>query len=129
MPDEITSEAAQSFEAFDLPISQALRHGDTVYVAGQGGIDPETGTVVEGGVVAETHQALRNLDAVLEAAGTSLDKALKVGLYLADMDDMAAVNEVYREYVTEPYPARTAVEVSAFAVDFAVEIDVIAAFE
>ena len=127
MTEEVRTDAAQSFEAFDLPISQALVHGDTVYVAGQGGIDPETERVVDGGVAAETRQALDNLQAVLEAAGTSFDRALKVGVFLADMGDMETVNDVYREYVSEPYPARTAVEVSGFAADFAVEIDVVAA--
>jgi 2-iminobutanoate/2-iminopropanoate deaminase len=111
------------------PYSQAIRHGDTVYTAGQGPLDPETGEVVDGDIGAQTARTMENLAAVLEAAGTSLENVVKATVYLGDMADYAAVNEVYEEYVSEPFPARTAVEVGEFPVDLGVEIEVVAAVE
>lgn len=127
MPERIQTDAAPSFETFDLPISQAMVHGDTVYVAGQTGVDPETGEMVDGGVVAETRQAMANVEAILEAAGTSFDNVVKATLFVGDMDDFGAVNEVYEEFVTEPYPARSAFEAGDLAMDFSIELEVIAA--
>jgi 2-iminobutanoate/2-iminopropanoate deaminase len=124
--EEITTDAAPASIG---PYSQAIRHGDTVYAAGQGPLDPETGKVVEGDVGAQTARTMENVAAVLEAAGTSLDNVVKATVYLGDMGDYAAVNEVYAEYVTKPFPARTAVEVGEFPVDIAVEIEVVAAVE
>ena len=111
------------------PYSQAIRHGDTVYTAGQGPLDPETGEVVDGDIGAQTARTMENLAAVLEAAGTSLDTVVKATVYLGDMADYAAVNEVYAEYLSEPFPARTAVEVGEFPVELGVEIEVVAAVE
>lgn len=127
MAERVQTEGAPSFEDYGLPISQAIKHGDTVYVAGQTGGDPETGEVVEGGVAEQTRQTLENISAILEAAGTSLDNVVKATVFIEDMDDFGEVNEVYAEYMSEPYPARSAVEVSDLAIDFEVEIEVIAA--
>lgn len=127
MPDRVYTDDAPSFEAFDLPISQAIVHGDTVYVAGQTGVNPETNEMVEGGVEAETRQALENVDAIPNAAGSSLDDVVKATVFVEDMADFGSVNNVNKEFVSEPYPARSAVEVSDLAMEFAVEIEVTAA--
>ena len=111
----------------DLPFSQAIVHGDTVYVSGQVGIDPETGDVVDGGIQAETRRTMANVGAILEAAGTSLENVVKTTVFLDDVDDFAAFNEAYGEFVDDPLPARSAFEVGDLAIDIAVEIEVIAA--
>ncbi len=108
------------------PYSQAVRAGDFVFTAGQGGLDPTTRHLVTGGAAAETEQAVRNVAAILEAAGSGLDLVVRVGLFLADMADFAAVNEVYRSHFTEPYPARTTVAVRELPSGFRVEIDCVA---
>ena len=112
-----------------LPFSQAIVHGDTVYVSGQVGVDPETGEVVDGGIGAETRQIMENISAILEAAGTSMDNVVKATVFLDDIDEFDEFNEVYREYLGEPQPARSAFEVADLAIDIAVEIEVIAAIE
>ncbi|MGB2711443.1 MAG: Rid family hydrolase, partial [Conexibacter sp.] len=89
----------------------ATVHGDTVYTAGQLGVDPGTGELVSGGIEAEVRQTLSNLDAVLRAAGSSLQQALKVNVYLVDHDEWAAMNAVFAEHFPGGLPARTAVEV------------------
>ena len=127
MVEEVSTDAAPNSEA--LPFSQGIVHGDTVYTSGQIGMDPETGEVVEGGIRAETRRTMENVAAVLEAAGSSLDDAIKATVFLTDMDDFAAFNEVYAEYVSEPRPARSAVEVSGLARDIAVEVEMVAALE
>lgn len=127
MPETITATAAPSFEKFGLPISHARVHNGTVYVAGQAGLDPETNEVVDGGVRAETRQTMRNIEAILDAAGTSLDHLLDVTVYARDMADFNEINAAYAEFVDEPYPARSAVEVSDLALDFTVEIEAVAA--
>ena len=108
------------------PYSQAVRAGDLVFTAGQGGLDPATRTLVAGGVEAEAEQALRNLAAVLDAAGSGLDRVVRVGLFLADMADFTAVNEVFRRHFSEPYPARTTIAARELPGGFRVEIDCIA---
>jgi 2-iminobutanoate/2-iminopropanoate deaminase len=108
------------------PYSQGIVDGDTVYVSGQGPLDPSSGTIIDGDIQDETVRTLENVDAVLQAAGASLADVVKVTVYLTDMDTYDAVNEVYGEYMTEPYPARSAVEVAALPVNIGVEIDVIA---
>jgi 2-iminobutanoate/2-iminopropanoate deaminase len=108
------------------PYSQGIRDGDAVHVSGQGPIDPATGDVVDGDVSEQTARTLENVDAVLRAAGGSLDDATRATVYVADMADYDAVNEVYAEYLSEPYPARSAVEVAAFPVDIDVEIEITA---
>jgi len=121
--DEITTDRAPGSIG---PYSQGIKDGDTVYVSGQGPIDPDSGEVVDGDIGEQTARTLENVAAILEAAGTSLDNVLKATVYLADMDDYGAVNEVYGEYMSDPYPARAAVEVSEFPIDIGVEIEVIA---
>lgn len=109
------------------PYSQAVVHGGLAYCSGQIGMEPSTGILVEGGVEAETRRALENLRAVLEAAGAGLEGALRVTVYLADMNDYAAVNAIYAEFFDAAKPARAAVEVSRLPRDARVEIDCIAA--
>ena len=108
------------------PFSHAVRGGEAIYLSGQVGHDPATGRLVEGGVAAQAEQALRNLSAVLEAAGRTLDDVVRVGVYLADMGDFAAMNEVYARAFEAPYPARTTIGVAALPLGAAVEMDCIA---
>lgn len=108
------------------PFSQAIRDGDRIYVSGQGPVDPDTGDVVGEDIREQTAQTLENIDAVLQAAGRSLDDVLKTTVFVMDMSDYDAINEVYAEYMTAPYPARSAVEVADLPVDIGVEIEVIA---
>lgn len=108
------------------PFSQAIVDGDTIYTAGQGGVDPETGEIVDGGIVPETRRTLRNIESVLEAAGASLDDVVKVNAYLTDIDDYDELNETYEEFFGEPYPARSVVEVSDLPIDICVEIETVA---
>jgi 2-iminobutanoate/2-iminopropanoate deaminase len=108
------------------PYSQGIRAGDLVFTAGQLGMDPTTGKLVEGGVQAQARQALLNLQAVLKAAGTSLDRAVKVTVFLDDINDFKAVNEVYAKFFTQDPPARSAVQVAALPLGGLVEIEAIA---
>ncbi|MCX6651540.1 MAG: Rid family detoxifying hydrolase [Methanomassiliicoccales archaeon] len=107
------------------PYSQALIVGDLVFCSGQIGLDPATG-VLRGGTNEQARQALMNLGKVLEAAGSSLSKAVKVTVFLTNISDMAEVNRVYAELFPQPYPARTAVQVVALPKGASVEIDLIA---
>ncbi|MGF1468596.1 MAG: RidA family protein [Sandaracinaceae bacterium] len=110
------------------PYSQAIQHGGLLFVSGQGALDPASGQKVGGGDVrAETERTLANLQAILEAGGSSLAQVLKVTIYLADMNDFAAVNEVYGQVFGADPPARATVEVARLPLDFRVEIDAIAA--
>ena len=127
MVERVSTDDAPNYE--ELPFSQGIVHGDTVYTSGQVGVDPETGEVVEGGVRAETRQTMENVSAILEAAGSSLDSAIKATVFLTDIEEFAEFNEVYAEFVDEPRPARSAVEVSDLAIDIAVEIEMVAAVE
>ena len=113
----------------DLPFSEAIKHGDTVYVSGQGPIDPSSGEVVGETVQDQTKYTLENVERILTAADTSTDKIVKATLYLDDMDDYEAVNEAYGAFLSDPYPARTAVEIVDHPVDIMIEIDIIAAVE
>ena len=109
------------------PFSPAARgEGDLLFVSGQVGLDPATGALADGGVASQTDQALRNLAAVLEVAGKDLGDVVRVGVYLTDMADFAAMNEVYTRHFTAPYPARTAIGVAALPLGAAVEVDAIA---
>jgi len=127
MVEKVSTDEAPGNE--ELPFSQATVHGDTVYTSGQVGIDPGTGEVVDGGIRAETRRTMENVAAILEAAGASLDSAVKATVFLTDMDEFDEFNEVYAEFVDEPRPARSAVEVSDLAIDIAVEIEMVAAIE
>lgn len=107
------------------PYSQAVEINGFVYTSGQLGLNPETGEFGEG-VQEQTRLSLSNVKAILEAAGTSLDQVVKTTVFLKDMNDFAAVNEVYGSFFEEPYPARSAVEVARLPKDGLVEIEVIA---
>jgi 2-iminobutanoate/2-iminopropanoate deaminase len=107
------------------PYSQAIRAGGLVFTAGQLGLDPGTGELADG-VTAQAERALRNLVAVLDAAGTSFERVLKTTIFLADMGDFAAVNEVYAAHVSSPYPARSTVAVRELPKGALVEIEAIA---
>lgn len=107
------------------PYSQAIKTDNLVFCSGQIPLTPE-GNIVKGDVKEQTHQVMKNLQAVLEAAASSLDKVVKTTIYLDDMDDFAAVNEVYGSYFKEHKPARATVEVEKLPKDAKVEIDCIA---
>ncbi|ADQ68869.1 RidA family protein [Halogeometricum borinquense] len=111
------------------PFSQGIRDGDRIYVSGQGPIDPDSGDIVGEDATAQTEQTLDNVEAVLESAGQSLDDVVKATVFVTDMDDYDAVNEVYGDRMSQPYPARSAVEVVELPVDIRVEIEVIASAE
>ncbi|MDE6120418.1 MAG: RidA family protein [Muribaculaceae bacterium] len=108
------------------PYSQAIDAGAFVYASGQIPINPATGEIPEG-ITAQTEQSLRNVCAILEAAGLSVDNVVKTTVFLADMADFGAMNEVYGKVFTEPYPARSAVAVRELPKGVRVEIEVIAA--
>lgn len=108
------------------PYSQAIVSGGFVFTAGQIALDPVTGAIVGDDAPAQAERVLRNLTAVLEAAGASMDGVVKTTMYLADMNDFVAVNEVYARYFTEPFPARSAVQAAALPKGARVEIDAIA---
>lgn len=108
------------------PYVQARIEGDTVYCSGQIALDPATGTLVEGGIAAETRRVLDNVTAVLQAAGAGLSDVVKTTVFLVDMADFAAMNEVYAEYFAAPYPARSTVAVAALPRGARVEIEVLA---
>jgi len=107
------------------PYSQAVRAGDTVYLSGQIPLDPATGELVKGDIGVQTRRVFENLRAVCEAAGGSLAKLVRVGIYLTDLKNFAAVNAVMAEYCKEPYPARSTVEVSGLPRGAEVEIDAV----
>ena len=107
------------------PYSQAVKSGGMVFVSGQIPLTP-AGELVEGGIDAQTDQVLRNLAAVLEAAGSSLDRVVQVSAFLADMSDFDRFNEVYARHFHEPYPARAVVEVARLPRDVRVEVACIA---
>jgi 2-iminobutanoate/2-iminopropanoate deaminase len=111
------------------PYSQAVRAGGFVFASGQIPLDPQTGEFVAGGVAEQTEQVLRNLSAVLTASGTSLDRVVKTTVFLADMNDFAAMNEVYGRYFSENAPARATVEAARLPRDARVEIEAIAMAE
>ena len=98
-----------------------------IFTAGQIGMDPQTGELVEGGIVAETERTMENLRAVLQAAYTSFERVIKVTIYLADINDYPVVNRIYARYIGDKPPARSAVEVSAMPMGALVEIECIAA--
>lgn len=108
------------------PYSQAVVAGGFVYASGQIPLDPSTGQFVEGGVREQTKQVLRNLSEVLEAAGTDLSRVVKTTVFLADMNDFAAMNEIYATFFAEEPPARSTVQAARLPRDARVEIDVIA---
>ncbi|WP_137287780.1 Rid family detoxifying hydrolase [Halorussus salinisoli] len=121
--DEIrTNDAPESIG----PFSQAIRDGEKIYVSGQGPVHPETGDVVSDDIDKQTAQTLENIDSVLRAADCSLDDVVKATIFVTDMDNYDRINSVYSEYMSDPYPARSAVEVADLPIDIGVEIEVIA---
>ena len=108
------------------PYEQAIKVGEFVYTAGQIPIDPKTGNFVEAGIAAQTRQVLENLKAVLEAAGSSLDHVVKATVFLKNIADFAAMNEVYTEYLGKAKPARSTVAVAELPRGALVEIDFVA---
>ena len=108
------------------PYSQAIETETTVYVSGQIPLDPATGNFPEGGIKEQTDRAIKNVAAVLAGAGLGLGDVVKTTVLLADMNDFAAMNEVYAEYFTAPYPARAAFQVAALPRGARVEIEAIA---
>jgi 2-iminobutanoate/2-iminopropanoate deaminase len=108
------------------PFSPAIRAGDMLYLSGQVAQDPATGKLISGDVAAQTERIFRNIEATLQAATLTLDHVIKVNVYLTDMKDYAAMNEVYGRQFSAPYPARTTVAVVALPLGGLVELEVIA---
>jgi 2-iminobutanoate/2-iminopropanoate deaminase len=111
------------------PYSQAVRAGQLLFVSGQVPLDPSTGQLVNGDIATQTRRVFDNLGAVLKAGGRSFTDVVRTTVFLADMNDFAAMNEVYGQYFSEPYPARATVQVARLPKDARVEIDVIASFD
>ena len=108
------------------PYSPALRAGNLLFISGQIPLDPETGTLVDGDITAQTERVMRNLAALLTAAGAGFEHVVRTTVFLLDMNDFAAMNEVYGTFVADPPPARSTVQVARLPRDVRVEIDVIA---
>ncbi len=111
------------------PYSQAVRSGKTVFLSGQIPLDPATGQLVEGDIAAQSRRVFDNLQAVCQAAGGSLEDVMRIGIYLTDLGDFAAVNAVMAEYFSAPYPARSTIEVAGLPRGARVEVDAILAFD
>jgi 2-iminobutanoate/2-iminopropanoate deaminase len=108
------------------PYSPAIRAGNLLFISGQVGFDPATGTLVEGDISAQTDQVMRNIGSLLTAAGVGFEHVARTTVYLADMNEFGKMNEVYARYVVNPPPARSTVQVARLPRDARVEIDVIA---
>lgn len=121
--EEITTGAAPPSIG---PYSQGIRDQGRIYVSGQGPVDPQTEEIVSEDIREQTARTLENVAAVVEAGGSSLDEVVKATVFVRDMDDYDAINEVYGEYMSDPFPARSAVEVADLPIDIGVEIEVIA---
>jgi 2-iminobutanoate/2-iminopropanoate deaminase len=119
-----TEKAPAPFQG--APYSQAISHGDLVFVSGQLGIDPATNEVVQGGVAAQTQRALENVQAILEEAGSSLGNVLQASIFLIDLQDFGAMNEVYARHMGDVFPARATVQISALPSGARIEIAVVA---
>jgi len=110
------------------PYSPAIRAGQLLFVSGQVPLDPATGQMVPGGIAEQTRRVLDNIGALLKAGERSFTDVVRTTIFLADMNDFSAVNEIYGQYFSEPYPARATVQVARLPKDARVEIDVIAAY-
>lgn len=108
------------------PYSQGVRAGQLLFVSGQGPLDPVTGALVEGDIAAQTRRVFENIRAILKAGGATFDHVARTTVYLADMNDFAAMNAVYAEYFGAPAPARTTIQAARLPRDMRIEIDVIA---
>ena len=118
--------ATQNAPAAIGPYSQAIEANGTIYVSGQLGIDPSTGNFAEGGAVAQARQSLTNISNILKEAGLSMKNVVKVTVLLADINDFAAVNEIYKDFFESPFPARSAFAVAALPKGGKIEIEAIA---
>lgn len=118
--------ATQNAPAAIGPYSQAIQAGNTVYVSGQLGIDPSTGNFAEGGTDAQARQSLTNISNILKEAGLSMKNVVKVTVLLADINDFAVVNEIYKDFFEAPFPARSAFAVAALPKGGKIEIEAIA---
>lgn len=118
--------ATQNAPAAIGPYSQAIEANGTVYVSGQLGIDPSTGSFTEGGAVAQARQSLTNISNILKEAGMSMKNVVKVTVLLADINDFAAVNDIYKDFFEAPFPARSAFAVAALPKGGKIEIEAIA---
>lgn len=107
------------------PYSQAVRHGNLVFLSGQVGLDPASGKLVEGGIEEQARQVFRNLRAVCQAAGGDLDGIVKLTIYLVDLGNFALVNAVMAENFAAPYPARATIEISALPAGAEVEVEAV----
>lgn len=108
------------------PYSQAIRAGGFLFVSGQIPADPETGAIIEGGILEQTHQVMKNLSAILEAAGSGLARVVKTTIYLTNLEDFAKLNQVYGQYLGEAKPARATVQVARLPKGVSVEIEAVA---
>ena len=108
------------------PYSQAIRVGDLVFTAGQAAVDPERGKLIEAGIEEQTRQTLRNIEAILEAAGSSMNQVVKTTVFLKDMGDFAAMNAIYAGFFGDVPPARSTVQVAALPLGALVEIEAVA---
>lgn len=108
------------------PYSPAIRAGNFLFLSGQVAIDPASGALVDGGIVAQTEQVMRNIGALLEAAGAGFEHLVRTTVFLADMNEFSAMNEVYATFLVDPPPARATVQVARLPRDARVEIDAIA---
>jgi reactive intermediate/imine deaminase len=111
------------------PYSQAVCAAGTLYLSGQIPLDPATGEIVRGDIATQARRVFENLKAVLEAGGASFADVVRVGIYLADLGDFAAVNDVMKQYFAEPYPARSTIGVAALPRGAAIEVDAIAVLD
>jgi len=111
------------------PYSSALRAGQLLFVSGQVPFDPASGEMVTGGIDAQTHRVLQSIGALLEAGGLSFQAVVRTTVFLADMNDFAAMNEVYKTFFSEPYPARSTVQAARLPRDARIEIDAIASYD
>jgi 2-iminobutanoate/2-iminopropanoate deaminase len=108
------------------PYSQAIRAGDFLFLSGQIPLDPGTGSLVDGGIIEQTHQVLKNLQAILTEAGASFEHVVKTTVYLSDLNDFAKMNETYGGYFPDPPPARATIQAARLPRDVKVEIDLVA---
>ena len=110
------------------PYSSALRAGDLLFISGQVPFDPATSEMIDGDIAAQTRRVLQNIGALLEAGGLSYASVARTTVFLADMNDFVAMNDVYRTFFSEPYPARSTVQAARLPRDARIEIDVIASY-
>ncbi len=109
------------------PYSQAINYNQLLFTSGQLPLDPNTGKLIEGSIADHANRVFRNIAAIAEEAGTSLERTVKTTVFLADISDFQAVNEVYKEYFSEPYPARSAFQVAALPLGAKIEVEAVIA--